>query len=112
MCDVITDPTNDDGFSGGVAQCPRSGTLAMGGIDPVLPAPFQDRVDRDQPSLIEDADLIGELMHFDDASRSVGNAVVVAADRDQAIMADPAFESPRRPSQESARPCAFAPRLV
>jgi hypothetical protein len=34
----------------------------MGGIDPVLPAPFQDRMDRDEPSFIENADLIGELM--------------------------------------------------
>jgi hypothetical protein len=61
-------------------------------MDPVLPAPFQDRMDRDEPSFIENADLIGELMHFDDASRPVGNAVVVAADREQAVMADPAFE--------------------
>ena len=64
----------------------------MGDIDPVLPAPFQDRMDRDEPAFIENADLIGELMHLDDTPRPVGNAVVVAADRDQAVMADPAFQ--------------------
>ena len=63
----------------------------MGGIDPVLPAPFQDRVDRDEPAFIENAYLIGELMHLDDPPRPVGNAVVVASDGDEAIVADAAL---------------------
>ena len=46
----------------------------------------------DQPALIENADLVGELMHLDDAPRAIGNAVVVAADRDEPVMADPALE--------------------
>ena len=72
------------------------GALAMGRIDPVLPAPFQDRMGGDEPTPIEDADLVGELVHLDDTPRPVGNAVVVAADRDQPVMADAAFELEQR----------------
>jgi hypothetical protein len=49
-----------------------------------------------QPALIENADLIRKLVHLDDASCPVGDAVVVAADRYQAVMADAAFEPEQR----------------
>ena len=43
-------------------------------------------------ALIEDADLVGELMDLDDAPGAIGNAVVVAADRHEPIVTDPALE--------------------
>lgn len=45
-----------------------------------------------EPALIENADHVRQLVHLDDAARAVGNRVVVAADRDQAIVADTSFE--------------------
>ena len=38
----------------------------------------------------------GKLMHLDDAAGAIGNAVVVAADRHEPVMADPAFELEQR----------------
>lgn len=64
----------------------------MGSINPVLSAPFQDRMRGDEPPLIEDADLARELVDLDDAPRPVGNAVGVAADGDQPVMAHTAFK--------------------
>ena len=96
MRDMIADPANDDGVIGRVAHRSRGSALAMGRIDPVLPAPFQDRMDGDEPALIENADQVGQLVHLDDAARPVGNAVVVAADRDQPVVADAALELQQR----------------
>jgi hypothetical protein len=62
--------------------------LSMSGINPILATAIQDRVGGHEPTFVEDADAIGKLMDFDDAPGAVGNAVIVAADRDQAIMAD------------------------
>jgi hypothetical protein len=61
-------------------------------IDPGLAPAFQNRMHRHQLALIEDADLVGELMDLDDAPGAIGNAVVVAADRHESVMADPPFE--------------------
>jgi hypothetical protein len=43
-------------------------------------------------TLIQNMNLIRQLVHLDNTSRSIGNAVVVGADRHQAIMADAAFQ--------------------
>ena len=39
---------------------------------------------------------VGQLMHLDDAPGAIGNAVVVAADRDEPVMADAPFELEQR----------------
>jgi hypothetical protein len=49
-------------------------------------------MDGDEPASIENADLIGKLMHLDDTPCAVGNAVIIAANRDQAVVTDPALE--------------------
>ena len=51
MRDMIADPADDDGVSAESARRPRGGALSMAGIDPVLPAPFQDRMGGDEPAL-------------------------------------------------------------
>lgn len=70
------------------AHGPRGRALPMIRVDAVLPSPLQDRMARHEPPAIEDADRVGQLMHLDDAPGPVGNAVIVAADRDEAIVAD------------------------
>ena len=50
----------------------------------------------DEAAAIEDADHVGKLMNLDDAPRPIWHAVVVAADRDEAFMADAAFELEQR----------------
>ena len=57
---------------------------------------LQDRMGRDEAALIEDADRVRKLMHFDDAPRPIGHAVVIAADRDEPVMADAPFELEER----------------
>jgi len=66
------------------------------GVDPVLPPSLQDRVDGNQPSLVEDAQLVRQLVDLDDAPGAVGHAVVIATDRDEPVMADPALELQQR----------------
>ena len=51
---------------------------------------------RDQSALIQNADHVRQLMHLDDAPSAIGNAIVIAADRDKAVMADPAFQLQER----------------
>ena len=64
--------------------------------DPVLSASFQYRVHGDDAALIEDADHIGELLDLDDAARPIRHAVVVAADRDEAVVAHATFQLQER----------------
>ncbi len=49
-----------------------------------------------QPALVQNADDVRQLVHLDDAARAVGNGVVVAADRDQTVIADAALELQER----------------
>ena len=51
---------------------------------------------RHETAAVEDADHVGQLMHLDDAPGPIGNAVVVAADRDEPVMADAPFELEER----------------
>lgn len=41
---------------------------------------------------MEDADLVRKVMNLDDAPRPIGLAIIIAAERDQAFMADAAFQ--------------------
>ena len=41
---------------------------------------------------IEDTDQIGELLDLDNPAGAIGHAVIVAADRDKAIVADAPFQ--------------------
>ena len=68
----------------------------MAGINAILSSAFQNRMGRDQSALIQNADHVRQLMHLDDAPSAIGNAIVIAADRDQAVMADPAFQLQER----------------
>ena len=61
--------------------------------DPALMAALQHRMRGDQSAVLEDANLIGERMHFDDPLPGrVGNAVKIAADAHHAFMRDPSFQ--------------------
>ena len=44
----------------------------MSGRDQAAPTPLDDRVHGHQAAGVEDLDLVGELMHLDDAARPVG----------------------------------------
>ncbi len=61
MRDPIADLADDDLVISRMTHRPRGSAAAMGSINPILPAPFQDRMGGDEPFLIEDADLVGEL---------------------------------------------------
>src|SRR4051794_38648305 len=59
----------------------------------------------DQSALIQNADHVRQLMHLDDAPSAIGNAIVIAADRDQAVVAHPAFQLQERiEGRRGARP--------
>jgi hypothetical protein len=90
--DAFAYPTNDQVFSR-LPRCPRQGSLPMGGIDLTLSASLQDRMRCNDPTLIQNANLVGQLVHLDDAPGSVRDAVIVAADRYQAVMTDATFQS-------------------
>ena len=74
-------PTNDEVVAGGLAFRPRQHPVPVGGINPVLPAALQDGMRGNEPSLIENANLVRQLVDLDDAPSPVWDAVVVAADR-------------------------------
>ena len=61
-------------------------------VDQVLPAALQDRMGGNEPTRIQNANLIRQLVNLDDALSSIGDAVVVTADRYQSVMADAAFQ--------------------
>ena len=50
----------------------------------------------DKTSAVQDADHIRQLMHLDDAAGAVGNAVIIAADRDEPFVADAPFKLEQR----------------
>nr|WP_207212480.1 hypothetical protein [Sphingobium cupriresistens] len=71
---------------GAAAACP------VRRIDPALPAPLKNRVLGNDLAPVYDPDLVGQLLDFDDAPGAIGNAVVIAADRDHPIVADAALQ--------------------
>ena len=76
--------------------CGRDG-LAMAGIDPALVLAFQHRVTGDQLAVLEDTDLGRMVLNLDDpASCCVGYAVLIAAHRDHALLADTPLDGQNR----------------
>jgi hypothetical protein len=53
---------------------------------------FEDGMSGNQPTLIQNANDIRQLMHFDDATGAIGNAVVVATDGDEAVVTDASLQ--------------------
>ena len=90
--DVIAPAADDDAADVTVAQGASRATLTMSRVDPILPSALQDRMGCHETAAVEDADDVGKLMHLDDAAGPIGNAVVVAANRDEPVMADAPFE--------------------
>ena len=68
----------------------------MRGIDRILPAPLQDRMLGNDLAKVDDPDLVGQLLDFDDTPVTVGDAVIIAADREYSIVADPALQLQNR----------------
>ncbi len=64
--------------------------------DACQPASFQHGMHSYDAALIENAYHIGQLLHFDDAARAVGHAVVVAANRDEPIVTNAALQLQQR----------------
>ena len=64
----------------------------MAALDAVLLSTFKDGMFGDDGAEIEDTDQIGELLDFDDPAGAVGHTIIVAADRDEAIVADVPFQ--------------------
>ena len=61
-------------------------------IDAILPAAFENRMLGNNIAEVEDADQIWQLLDLDDTAGAIGHAVVVAADGDEAVVADAALE--------------------
>jgi len=64
----------------------------MAAIDAILLAPFEHRMLGDDVAQIQDADQVGQLLDLDHPAGPVGHAVIVAADRNEAVMADAPLE--------------------
>ena len=65
---------------------------AMALVNVILLAAFEDGVFGNDNAEVEDADQNGQLLDLDDAAGAVRHAVVIAADGDEAIVADPALK--------------------
>ena len=55
-------------------------------------AALEDRVLGNDVAEVEDADPVGQLLDLDDPAGAIRHAVVIAADGDEAIVADAALE--------------------
>lgn len=65
----------------------------MARMNPALLTTFQDRMNRNQDAVLEDADLIGKGVHFHhSASCSIRNAVGVASNTDHTFPRHAAFQ--------------------
>ena len=82
----------DDHVAGAGSGCVSAGALPMFRRDTGSSATFENRVNSDDPVAIEDADHVWQLLHLDDAAGPIGNAVVIATNGNQAIVADTALE--------------------
>ena len=73
----------------------------MTGGDPSPAASFEHRMGGDRRPILEDADLVGQRVHLDDAlPGGVGDAVEIAADRDHAFVRDPALQFEHRAERQ------------
>src|SRR6202021_787179 len=84
---MIADAADSDP-GGRVHLARRAAAGAVAAIDTVLLSTFEDGMLSDDVAEIEDTDQIGKLLNLDDPTGAVGHAVIVAADRDEAIVAD------------------------
>lgn len=88
---MIADPPDGDaGSTHGLAPGAAAGAVVA--IDAVLLAALDHRMLGDDRAEAEDPDQIGQLLNLDQPPRSIGHAVIVAADRDQPVMANAAFK--------------------
>lgn len=71
-------------------------SLSMSRIDPVSRVSFEYRMAGDQWAIVQDADLTGKLVNLDNPSGAIGNDVIVAADRDETVMADAVLQLEQR----------------
>ena len=61
--------------------------------DPALAAAFEHGMDGDQLVVLQNADLVGQRVHLDDAAAgAIGNRIKIAADRHHTLASDPAIE--------------------
>ena len=70
----------------------RAAAGSVAAIDAVLLSTFKDGMLGDDVAEIEDTDQIGKLLDLDNPAGAIGHAVIVAADRDKAIVADAPFQ--------------------
>jgi hypothetical protein len=88
---MVADATDDDpGRCVPLALAAAAGTVT--GIDAVLLSAFENGMLGDDGAEIEDTDPVGQLLDLDDPASAVGHAVIIAADCDEAIVADASFE--------------------
>lgn len=88
--------TADDDIRGALPRRMASRPLTMSRIDPILATPLEHRMAGNQPAFVQDADAVGKLVNLDKAPGAIGNAIVVAADRDETIMADATLQLEKR----------------
>lgn len=93
---MITRACNRDTVLISAPSTARGRALSVPGINTILSAPFQNLMGGDQSALVQNSDQVRQLMHLDNAPSAVGNAIVIAADRDETVMADTAFQLQQR----------------
>src|SRR5579862_8908249 len=64
----------------------------MVAIDAILPTAFEDRMLGNDIAEVEDTDHAWQLLDLDHTAGAIGNAVVVAPDGDEAVVADAALQ--------------------
>jgi hypothetical protein len=88
---MVADPPDGDSSRAG-RLAPGAAAGAVAAIDPVLLAALDHRVLGDDRAEVEDPDHIRQLLDLDHPPSPVGHAVIIAADRDEPVMADPPLE--------------------
>src|SRR5918994_3680026 len=88
---MVADATDRDP-GGDTGPVFRDAAGAVAAVDAILLAAFKEGMLGDNIAEIEDADQIGQLLHLDDTTGAVWHTVIVAADRDEAVVAHAAFE--------------------
>lgn len=73
---MLADTANSDCILCVVTTLSAAATRPMRRIDPVLPAPLQDRMLGNDIDQVDDPDLVRQLLDFDDAPGAVGDAVI------------------------------------
>ena len=94
--DAISWPANDRAVLV-LSRTPCEGlALPVFRHDARSPTSFKNRMNGNEPPLVQNADHVRQLMDFDNTARAVRNGVVVAANRDEAVVADSPFELQER----------------